>query len=249
MSSNSPQQQVPASQQQQQQQPSGGNNNAASSSSNANDRRINVTRSRGLPRGPLQLLVSPMSIKNGVKKPPGVNLNHWLSTHTVDFYQLTTVLFGTLANSSCTAETCACMNCGSTFEYLWRDPGARPVRLSAPEYVLRLSQWITEQMNDEAKFPTTGNYPEDFQVHVKNIFRRLFRVYAHAYTSHYDSICDLGVNTSFNTAFIHFMVFASEFDLISVMELKPAKDLLFAVCPEIAEDKFRSANNAASAET
>ena len=213
-----------------------------------NDRRVNVTRSRGLPRGPLQLLVHPMSIKNGVKKPPGVNINHWLSTHTSDFFKLTTVLFGSLA-SVCTAESCACMNCGSTFEYLWRDPGARPVRLSAPEYVTRLHAWIDEQIKDEGKFPTAGSYPEDFQIHVKNIFRRLFRVYAHAYTSHYDSMGEMGVEASFNTAFIHFMVFANEFDLISVMELKPAKELLFAVIPDIAEEKFRAANTATNAET
>lgn len=210
--------------------------------------KINVTRSRSIPVGPLQLLVSPMSIKNGVKKPPGVNINHWLSTHTVDFFQLTTVLYGSLG-SVCTAETCACMNCGSTFEYQWRDPEKRPIRLTAPDYVARLHSWIDEQIKDEANFPTAGAYPEDFVVHVKNIFRRLFRVFAHAYTSHYDSICELGVHTSFNTAFIHFMVFAQEFDLISVMELKPAKDLLFAVCPEIAEEKFRNANNTGSAET
>ena len=205
------------------------------------ERRVNVTRSRGLPQGPLQLLVGNSFLKTAVKKPAGVNINHWLSTHTVDFYQLTTVLYGTLS-AVCTQETCACMNCGSTFEYLWRDPGQRPVRLSANEYVMRLSQWMEEQIGDETKFPTTqgAEYPEDFQVHVKNIFRRLFRVYAHAYTSHYDCIVEMGVHTSFNTAFIHFMSFASEFELISVMELKPARDLLFSVCEDIAAQAFAS---------
>ena len=57
------------------------------------------------------------------------------------------------------------------------------------------------------------------------------------------------MEASFNTAFIHFMVFANEFDLISVMELKPAKELLFAVIPDIAEEKFRAANTATNAET
>jgi MOB kinase activator 1 len=206
--------------------------------------RVSTARSSLPDPAQIQLLINTQFLRQAAKKPPGVNLNHWLSTHTVDFFQLTTMLYGTLLGV-CTDNTCVAMNCGQTFEYLWRDGGQRPVRLSAPEYVARLTSWIDEQINDEAKFPTSGpDYPDDFHVHVKNIFRRLFRVYAHAYTSHYDDIARMGMHKSFNTAFMHFLAFAQEFDLISVMELKPAKDLLMVMAPEMAQEKLENSNAA-----
>jgi MOB kinase activator 1 len=209
------------------------------------DRRV-VTRSSDLPTGSLNLLVNAAVLKASVRQPPGIIGNHWLATHTVDFFQLTTVLYGALS-SACTAETCACMNCGSTFEYLWRDPGQRPARLPAPAYVQRLSQWIDEQLNDETRFPSSSEYPADFLMHVKNIFRRLFRVFAHMYLSHYSDAVHLGVHVALNTAFIHFMEFAAHFDLVSVVELKPARELLETVCPDIAEERFRNGANATEA--
>ena len=42
---------------------------------------------------------------------------------------------------------------------------------------------------------------------VKTIFKRLFRVYAHIYHSHFKDVCALGEEAHLNTCFKHFMYF------------------------------------------
>ena len=36
-------------------------------------------------------------------------------------------------------------------------------------------------------------FPKGFRDTVRTIFRRLFRVYAHLYSNHFDQICALGI--------------------------------------------------------
>jgi hypothetical protein len=90
----------------------------------------------------------------------------------------------------------------------------RPTKLPAPEYVDALMNWAQGPLDDEAIFPNKiGSpyapvflsrnlalntlsgvpFPRTFRDTVRTIFRRLFRVYAHIYSSHFDHICALGI--------------------------------------------------------
>ncbi len=60
---------------------------------------------------------------------------------------------------------------------------------------------------------------------VKNIFKRLFRVYAHMYHSHVESIIALGAEAHLNTCFKHFMYFILEFGLVERKELEPLVEI------------------------
>jgi len=60
---------------------------------------------------------------------------------------------------------------------------------------------------------------------VKNIFKRLFRVYGHMYHSHIEKIIALGAEPHLNTCFKHFMYFITEFSLIERKELEPLKEI------------------------
>ena len=115
-------------------------------------------------------LVSSADLARSVRLPPATNVNHWLSTHTVDFFQLTTVLYGALSDV-CTRTSCPCMNCGSSFEYLWKDSVRflRATRVSAPEYVHFLSNWVEVQIHNDQLFPSDNDtpYPDDFLKIVK----------------------------------------------------------------------------------
>lgn len=42
---------------------------------------------------------------------------------------------------------------------------------------------------------------------VRTIFKRLFRVYAHIYHSHFKQVCSLGEEAHLNTCFKHFIFF------------------------------------------
>jgi len=41
--------------------------------------------------------------------------------------------------------------------------------------------------------PSGAPFPKGFRDTVRTIFRRLFRVYAHLYSNHFDQICALGI--------------------------------------------------------
>ena len=62
---------------------------------------------------------------------------------------------------------------------------------------------------------------------VRNIFRRLFRIYAHIYYCHFDKISELGAEPHLNTCFKHFMYFVKQFHLIqNEQEVKPLEELI-----------------------
>ena len=58
------------------------------------------------------------------------------------------------------------------------------------------------------------------------IFKRLFRVYAHIYFSHYDKISQSGADDLLNTAFKHFYLFIEEFNLVNSKEMAPLQSLI-----------------------
>jgi MOB kinase activator 1 len=77
--------------------------------------------------------------------------------------------------------------------------------------------WVQNQLDDESIFPSKIGvpFPKNFQSVVKNIFKRLFRVYAHGknlssfflsqpltvYHSHFAKIVSLGEEAHLNTSF------------------------------------------------
>jgi len=80
---------------------------------------------------------------------------------------------------------------------LWQADGVnikKPIQCSAPEYVDYLMTWVQQQLDDEAIFPSELGvpFPKDFETRLKNIYKRLFRVYAHMYHSHIEKIITLG---------------------------------------------------------
>jgi len=58
------------------------------------------------------------------------------------------------------------------------------------------------------------------------IFKRLFRVYAHMYHSHFSHILNLGLEYHLNTCFKHFTYFVDEFKLVEDKELAPLAELI-----------------------
>jgi MOB kinase activator 1 len=170
--------------------------------------------------------------------------------HTVDFYNIINVLYGSVTEF-CTVEACPNMSSGPRFEYMWKDGKDYPkaTRVPAPQYVNLLMTWIERQINDEAIFPSADDavYPADFHTVVSNIFRRLFRVFAHVYYSHFDKVRELQEESHLNTAFKHFMLFVWEYDLINEQELEPLYDLLLNMLGDKAVEKMPHAVQAASA--
>ncbi|KAI7838034.1 hypothetical protein COHA_008215 [Chlorella ohadii] len=120
--------------------------------------------------------------------------------------------------------------CTWQFQYLWAD-GVKvktPVKLSAPDYINCLFDWVEDQLDNPAVFPQRygGSFPPNFAATVRNILKRLFRVYGHIYHSHFRQIERLELEPHLNTCFRHFMLFTLEFNLIDERELAPLKELI-----------------------
>jgi MOB kinase activator 1 len=69
-------------------------------------------------------------------------------------------------------------------------------------------------------------FPKDFKKIIKVIFKRLFRVYAHIYHSHFSHIMALEAEPHLNTSFKHFIYFIDEFNLVEDKELAPLAELI-----------------------
>lgn len=168
-------------------------------------------------------------LKDAVKLPPHEERNEWIAVSTVDFFNQINLLHGSITQF-CTKEECPVMSAGPKFEYLWAD-GVKvktPIKVSAPEYVELLLQWVQEQLDDEKCFPVSPDiqFPRNFIDLVKQIFKRLLRVYAHIYYSHFEEICSLEEEQHLNTCFIHFYYFIREFELVDKKDLLPLEDLI-----------------------
>jgi MOB kinase activator 1 len=123
--------------------------------------------------------------------------------------------------------------------------------------------WVQSILEDETVFPTNDGmsvmiifisldyptnfffiflysetpFPKTFRSTVKNIFKRLFRIYAHIYYSHAQEIVDLGVEAHLNTAFKHFYLFIREFDLVEQKEMAPLEHTIGEIDARVREQE------------
>jgi MOB kinase activator 1 len=103
-----------------------------------------------------------------------------------------------------------------------------PLKVSASEYANYLMTWVENQFNNEQLFPTTIGvmFPRKFLPTIKVILKRLFRVYAHIYHSHFPHIMSLGMECHLNTCFKHFLFFIDRYKLVEEKDLAPLSRLI-----------------------
>ncbi|KAL0231441.1 hypothetical protein GEMRC1_010845 [Eukaryota sp. GEM-RC1] len=168
-------------------------------------------------------------LSSAVKLPEGEDQNEWIAAHIVDFTNQVNMLYGTM-QEYCTPVTCPTMSAGNDYQYYWADGVTvkKAIPVSAPEYVDLLMSWIQNLLDDEELFPNEINvpFPKSFKKVSKQIFKRLFRVYAHLYHHHSDSLSALGIFQHVNTSFKHFVLFCREMNLVDEKEFGPLASLI-----------------------
>ena len=107
--------------------------------------------------------------------------------------------------------------------------------MPAPEYVEHLMAWVQGNIDNESMFPSRIGavsrpfssryrtevlrsgvpFPKTFPVLIRQLFKRLYRVYAHIYCHHYPVIVQLGLEPHLNTSFKHYVLFIDEHTLAS----------------------------------
>eukprot|EP00800_Vazella_pourtalesii_P003750 TRINITY_DN138_c0_g1_i1.p1 TRINITY_DN138_c0_g1~~TRINITY_DN138_c0_g1_i1.p1 ORF type:complete len:229 (-),score=51.71 TRINITY_DN138_c0_g1_i1:579-1265(-) len=173
------------------------------------------------------------NLKQAVRLPEGQDLCEWVAVHTIDFFNQIDMLYGTVTEY-CTQLQCPVMSAGPKYEYHWADGKEikKPVKCSAPKYIDYLMTWASDMIDDENIFPNQIGvpFPKTFLSTAKTIYKRFFRVYAHIYHSHFDSIVESGEEAHLNSSFKHFMYFVMEFELIDKKELAPLQELIDKYC-------------------
>jgi MOB kinase activator 1 len=167
-------------------------------------------------------------LRQAVKLPEGEEMNEWIAVNTVHFYNAANMIYGTCAEF-CTEKECPTM-CAGRNEYLWKDGVnyKKPTRVSAPVYIDLLLNWVSDQISDPNIFPVDedAKFPRNFMSIVKNIYKRLFRLYAHIYWQHFAKMKAIGANAHLNTCFKHFVFFILEFNLVSKQAMAPLEKFI-----------------------
>jgi hypothetical protein len=68
-------------------------------------------------------------------------------------------------------------------------------------------------------------FPAKFMVIVKQIYTRMFRIFAIIYTHHFSKLEELGAVAHLNTSFKHYLFFVWEFDLVDVRETDALREI------------------------
>jgi MOB kinase activator 1 len=118
---------------------------------------------------------------------------------------------------------------------LWQDSEnfKRPTKMPAPTYIEHLMGWVQSNIDNEASFPSRIGmlkapwlrtlhlyylgvpFPKTFGSMIRQVFKRMYRVYAHIYCHHYPVIRELGLEAHLNTSFKHYVLFIDEHNLAS----------------------------------
>ncbi|CZS98417.1 probable MOB1 protein [Rhynchosporium graminicola] len=158
------------------------------------------------------------SLRKIVKLPEGEDENEWLAVNMVDFYNHINLLYGSITEF-CSPQSCPEMKATDEFEYLWQDSEnyKRPTKMPAPTYIEHLMGWVQSNIDNEAVFPSRIGvpFPKSFPSMIRQVFKRMYRVYAHIYCHHYPVIRELGLEAHLNTSFKHYVLFIDEHTLAS----------------------------------
>lgn len=165
-------------------------------------------------------------MKAAVQLPEGEDQSEWIAANTVDFFNELTLLYGLVSEQAQEKFNKAGEGFPSGFEYRWADANGKAVRVSGPEYVDYVLSWIEAQIDDPAIFPVneTEPFPDNFeQGYVKDMFKRMFRVFAIIYHRHFEKIEELDAAAHLNTCFKHFVYFSIRFSLVEDQESQVMK--------------------------
>ena len=85
----------------------------------------------------------------------------------------------------------------------------------------------TGQLSGREWLGKGSGFPESFESDIKNLYRQMFRCYAHIYHGHWlEPFYHISAYKELNTCFIHFINVGKLFDLLSDKDVKPMQPLI-----------------------
>ncbi|XP_028642838.1 MOB kinase activator 2 isoform X3 [Grammomys surdaster] len=120
-------------------------------------------------------------------------------------------------------------------QYYWYDERGKKVKCTAPQYVDFVMSSVQKLVTDEDVFPTKygREFPSSFESLVKKICKYLFHVLGHIYWAHFKETLALELHGHLNTLYVHFILFAREFNLLDPKETAVMDDLTEVLCSSL----------------
>ncbi|KAM3418576.1 hypothetical protein BST61_g4552 [Cercospora zeina] len=150
----------------------------------------------------------------------------------------------------CNEKCCPTMSAGGT-TYTWIDTNRNPINLPAATYIKHIQTWVAGKIQDESVFPTStftqappvpspqsvsndpnnwlgkaSGFPQRFEAEIKNMYKQMFRCYAHLYWQHWMAFWDLNAYRELNTCFIHFINIGRSANLLTDRDTEPMQPLI-----------------------
>ena len=134
---------------------------------------------------------------------------------------------------------------------MWIDTKGNPINLPAPQYIKNIQIWVNGKITDRALFPSdnftsapplprfhemqadqnhwvgkTSGFPQRFENEIKNMYKQMFRCYAHLYWQHWLVFWELSSNRELNTCFMHFINVGRLYGLLTDKDMEPMAPLI-----------------------
>lgn len=72
----------------------------------------------------------------------------------------------------------------------------------------------------------TSGFPQRFEKEIKNMYKQMFRCYAHLYWQHWLLFWDISAHRELNTCFVHFINVGAIFNLLNEKDMEPMVPLV-----------------------
>jgi MOB kinase activator 1 len=146
--------------------------------------------------------------------------NAWIVHNARDFVNEVDLLYSVVAADGRARFTAPGEGFPPRFEYRWKEGAkGRATRCSSAEYVDRTLAWVVREI-DGAAPPDGGAVAADCAARMCGVFKRMLRVFAIMFASHFDGLRRFDAEAHFNTSLKRFVLFALEFDLVEAREYR-----------------------------
>jgi len=167
-------------------------------------------------------------LRESVALPPGNDKDEWVAAQILGLYE---ELYAVVA---AIGSFCECREMdiglkqpdGRKLMVKWREASGLSKDCTAREYMRKVLAYVHEELSDRDTFPLDGSaFPERATAVSKQMLKKMFRVYAHAYLFHFDEVKEEKMGAHLNFCYKHFLYFVKEFNLVDDQELAPLRAL------------------------
>ena len=175
-------------------------------------------------------------LKEAVRLPKGEDLNEWIASNTVDFFDEVSLLYS-IISEYCTKQSCPSMSADSKYQN--NTEYKKPFECSASEHISLSMSWIEKQIRDQRIFPVEDSipFPKEFKSIIQKILTGLLEIYEHIYQHHIVKFIQLDSDTHLNICFEHFTDFIKEFELVNEQKLAALNAKINQILPNDAQKR------------